>query len=50
MKFIVELRIEDTDRIPLSIALETIDRPCDVVEDVGLRLEEAKAILGRLQE
>ena len=50
MKFIIELRIEDTDRIPLSIPLETINRPCDAVENVGLRLEEAKAVLSRLQE
>ena len=50
MKFTIQLLIEDTDRLPLSIPLETIDRACDVVEDVGLRLQEAKAVLGRLQE
>ena len=50
MKFTIQLLIEDADRISLSIPLETIDRPCDVVEDVGLHLQEAKAVLGRLQE
>ncbi len=50
MKFTIQLLIEDTHRLPLSIPLETIDRPCDVVEDVGLRLREAKAVLDRLQK
>ena len=46
MKFTIQLLIEDTDRLPLLIPLDTIDRPCDVVEDVGLRLQESKAVLG----
>lgn len=50
MKFTIQLLIDDTDRLPLSISLDTIDRPCDVVEDVRLRLDEAKAVLGRLQQ
>ena len=50
MKFTIQLLIEDTDRLPLLIPLDTIDRPCETLEDVGLRLQESKAVLGRLQE
>ena len=50
MKFTIQLLIEDTGRMPLSIPITTIDRACDAVEDVGLRLQEAKTVLGRLQE
>ncbi|MEO7206595.1 MAG: hypothetical protein ABI356_09565 [Steroidobacteraceae bacterium] len=50
MKFTIQLLIENADSLPLSISLETIERPCDAVEDVGLRLEETKAILRRLQD
>ena len=50
MKFTIQLLIEDANCMPLSIPVTTIDRACDAVEDVGLHLEEAKAVLGRLQE
>jgi hypothetical protein len=38
MKFTIQLLIENTDCMPLSISITTIDRACDAVEDVGLRL------------
>ena len=42
--------IEPPDALPLSVPIQTIEHVCDRVEDVGLRLEEAKAILSRLQD
>jgi hypothetical protein len=50
MKFTIQLLIENAGSLPLSIPLQAIERPCDAVEDVELRLEEAKAILRRLQD
>jgi hypothetical protein len=32
------------------VPVQTIERPCDRIEDVGLRLEEAKSILNGLQD
>ena len=50
MKFTVQLLIENDNSLPLSIPIDTLDRPCEHVECVGLRLEEGKAILRRLQD
>ena len=50
MKFTIRVLIESPDALPLSVPIQTIERSCDRIEDVGLRLEEAKAILSGLQE
>ena len=50
MKFTVHVLIESPGAVPLSISIQTVDRPCERVEDVGLRLEEAKAVLQGLQK
>jgi hypothetical protein len=42
--------IESPDALPLSVPIQTIERSCERVEDVGLRLEEAKSVLHGLQE
>ncbi len=49
MKCSIELRVEGKVG-PLRVELSSIDRECRGAEDVGLRLEEAKRLLGRLQE
>ena len=38
------------DALPLGVPIQALDRTCEHVEDVGLRLDEAKAILHGLQE
>jgi hypothetical protein len=50
MKFTIQVLVESPDALPLGIPIQTIERSCEHVEDVGLRLEEAKAILSGLQE
>jgi hypothetical protein len=50
MKFTIQVLIESPGAVPLSVPIQTVDRPCERVEDVGLRLEEAKAVLQGLQE
>ena len=50
MKFIIQALIETPDGLPLTVPVQTIERSCDRIEDVGLRLEEAKSILNGLQE
>jgi hypothetical protein len=50
MKFTIQVLIESRDALPLSIPIQTIERACEQVEDVGLRLDEAKAVLHGLQE
>jgi hypothetical protein len=50
MKFTIQVLIESPDALPLSVPVQTIERSCDRIEDVGLRLEEAKEILRGLQE
>ncbi len=50
MKFTIQVLIESPDALPLSISVQTIERSCDRIEDVGLRLGEAKEILSGLQE
>jgi hypothetical protein len=50
MKFTIQVLIESPDALPLRIPVQTIGRSCERIEDVGLRLEEAKAILSGMQE
>jgi len=50
MKFIIQALIETPDGLPLTVPVQTIERSCDRIEDVGLRLEEAKSILNGLQD
>jgi hypothetical protein len=50
MKITIQVLIESPDALPLSVAIQTIERSCERVEDVGLRLDEAKTILQGLQE
>ena len=50
MKFTIQVLIESPDALPLSVPIQTIERSCERVEDVGLRLEEAKSVLHGLQE
>src|ERR1019366_8751123 len=50
MKFTIQVLIESPDALPLSVPIQTLERSCERVEDVGLRLEEAKAVLHGLQE
>ena len=50
MKFTIQVLIEFPDALPLSVPIQTIERSCGRVEDVGLRLDEAKAVLHGLQE
>jgi hypothetical protein len=50
MKFTIQVLIESPDALPLSVPIRTIERSCERVEEVGLRLEEAKAVLHGLQE
>jgi hypothetical protein len=50
MKFTIQVLIESPDALPLSVPVQTIERACDRIEDAGLRLEEAKAILKGVQE
>jgi hypothetical protein len=49
MKCSIELRVGGSVG-PLRVELGSIDRECHGAEDVGLRLEEAKRLLERLQE
>lgn len=42
--------VESAGALPLSVPIQTIERSCERVEDVGLRLKEVKAILSGLQE
>jgi len=50
MKFTIQVLIETPEGLPLTVSVQTIERSCDRIEDVGLRLEEAKLILNALQE
>jgi hypothetical protein len=47
---LIQVLIESPDALPLSVRIKTIDRSCERVGDVGLRLDEAKEILHGLQE
>ena len=50
LKFTIQVLIESLEALALSVPVQTIERNCGRIEDVGLRLEEAKAILIGLQE
>lgn len=50
MKFTIQVLIESPDSLPLTVPIQALDRTCEHVEDIGLRLDEAKAILHGLQE
>jgi len=50
MKVTIQALIETAEGLPLTVSVQTIERSCDRIEDVGLRLEEAKLILNALQE
>jgi len=49
MKFTIQVLIESPDTLSAEIPIGTIERSCERIEDVGLRLEEAKAVLSGLQ-
>ena len=49
VKFTIQMLIEESNQLPLSIPIHTIERPCERVEDIGLHVGEAKALLGTLQ-
>jgi hypothetical protein len=42
MKFTIQALMETPEGLPPTVPVKTIERPCDRIEDVGLRLEEAK--------
>ena len=49
VKFTIQMLIEDSDSLSMTIPIHTIERSCERVEDVDLHLAEAKALLGTLQ-
>ena len=50
MKFTIQMQIEEPGILPVTIPVHTIERSCEQIEDVGIRIAEAKAILGKLQD
>ena len=50
MKFTIQLLIEDPGKLPLCVPIQTIERECERIEAVDLRLNEAKSLLGQLQQ
>jgi hypothetical protein len=46
VKFTIQMLIEDSDSLPMTVPIHTIERSCERVEDVGMHLAEAKALLG----
>jgi hypothetical protein len=50
MRFTIQVLVEFAGAVPFSVPIQTVDRPCERVEDVDLRLEEAKTVLQSLQE
>ncbi|MDM0022157.1 hypothetical protein [Variovorax saccharolyticus] len=50
MRVIVQIRIEGAESRPVTVPLHTIDHPCDLLQDVGLGLGDAKSNLGKLQQ
>src|SRR5450755_4505768 len=49
VKFTIQMLIAASDQLPQSIPIHTIERSCERIEDIGLHLGEAKALLGTLQ-
>ena len=50
MKCTIQLLIEGPGNPPLCVPIQTIERGCERIEAVGLRLDEAKSLLGQLQQ
>lgn len=50
MKCTIQLLIEDPGKLPLCVPIQTIERGCERIEAVGLRLDEVKSLLGQLQQ
>ena len=50
MKITIQVLIEGTDALPLTVPIQTIHRSCDRVEEVGTLTAEAKSILKGLEE
>jgi hypothetical protein len=46
----IQVLIEGTDVLPITVPIQTIDRPRERVEEVGLQTAEAKSILRKLQQ
>ena len=45
MKITIQVLIEGTDALPLTVPIHTIERLCEWIEEVGLQTVEAKSIL-----
>jgi hypothetical protein len=45
----IQVLIEGADVLPITVPIQTIDRPRERVEEVGLQTAEAKSILRKLQ-
>jgi hypothetical protein len=39
VKFTIQMLIEGSDQLSLSIPIHTIERPCERVEDIGLAVQ-----------
>jgi hypothetical protein len=50
MKLTIQLQLEGAAVLPLTVPIETIDRCCEDIDDIGLQIAEAKSILGKLQQ
>jgi len=50
MKFTIQVQLESAGHLPMNVPIQTIEHACESVEEVGLRLDEAKAVLSGLQE
>jgi hypothetical protein len=46
----IQVLIEGADVLPITVPIQTIDRPRERVEEVGLQTAEAKSILRKLQQ
>ena len=50
MKFTIQVLVEAADALPLAVPIQTIDRPCESIEDGGLQTADAKSISKGLEE
>ncbi len=46
----IQVLIEGADVLPITVPIQTIDRPRERVEEVGLQTAEAKSILRKLKQ
>jgi hypothetical protein len=46
----IQVLIEGADVLPITVPIQTIDRPRERVEEVGLQTAEEKSILRKLQQ